>query len=460
MQVYDVIVIGAGQAGPSMAAELVNMGLKVALAESNLLGGSCVNYGCIPSKTMIASARVAYLARRSADFGIHTGDVTVDINAVIDRVQERSTSARTGLENWLQGLENLDIYHARAAFDGQDGDLFRVRVGDEVIASKRVYLNTGASAFIPPIDGLQHVSYLTNQDILKLREVPEHLLILGGGYIGLEFAQAWRRFGSQVTVIEASSHIANREDEDIIAEIERVFEAEGINILTGHKVIHAKQDDQIMLTLQTSDGKQTTISGSHLLVAVGRRPNSNNLNLESVGVKKNERGYIIVDDHLQTTTPGIYALGDVNGKGAFTHTSYYEFEVALDNFKGGHRSIAERHMAYNLYIDPPLGRVGMSEKEARQSGKNVLIATKPMSHIGRALEQSETFGLIKLLVDADTEQFLGAAVMGYHGDDVIQCISYFMATGASYKAMQHALPIHPTIAEFLPTILGELKPLK
>lgn len=443
-----------------MAGALVNMGLKVALAESNLIGGSCVNYGCIPSKTMIASARVAYLARRSADFGIHTGDVAVDINAVIDRVQNRSGSAREGLEGWLESLDNLDIYREHAAFDGRDGDLFRVRVGDDLIASERVYLNTGAKVFIPPIDGLDDVDYLTNHGILRLREIPEHLMILGGGYIGLEFAQAWRRFGSEVTLIEAKDRIANREDDDIIAEIERVFEAEGINILTGHKVVQAAQDGNITLTLETSDGEQKTLTGSHLLVAVGRRPNSDNMNLDSVGVETNERGYIIADEHLQTTTPGIYALGDVNGKGAFTHTSYYEFEVALDNFKGGNRSVAERNMAYNLYIDPPLGRVGMTEKEARDSGKNVLIATKPMSHIGRALEQGETFGLIKLLVDADTEQFLGAAVMGFHGDDVIQAISYFMATGASYKVMQHALPIHPTIAEFLPTILGELQPLR
>ena len=458
MQIYDAIIIGAGQSGPSLAGAFANKGMKVALAESNLIGGSCVNYGCIPTKTMIASARVAYLARRGADFGINTGDVTVDINAVINRVQNRSGGAREGLEDWLESLETLDIYHAHAAFDGKEGDLFRVKVGDSIIGSKQVYLNTGASVFIPPVDGLENVRYLTNHDILKLREIPDHLLIMGGGYIGLEFAQAWRRFGSNVTMIEAGDKIAHREDDDIIAEIERVFDAEGINIINGRKVVHAAQDgDTITLTLEASDGSQTTIDGSHLLVAVGRRPNSDKLNLASVGVETDKRGYIIADDHLQTTTPGIYAMGDVNGKGAFTHTSYYEYEVVLDNFNGGNRSVAERNMAYNLYIDPPLGRVGMTEKEARQSGKNVLMAIKPMAHIGRALEQGETFGLIKLLVDADTEQFLGAAVMGFHGDDVIQAISYFMATGASYKVMQHALPIHPTIAEFLPTILGELK---
>ena len=461
MKRYDTIIIGTGQSGPSMAGALTGKGQKVAIAEGYKIGGSCVNYGCIPSKTIRASARVAYLARRAADFGVNVGEVNVDMNAVIDRKARRVGDAHDGVEKWLRNMDNLDLYEVYAEFEGTENGFHRVRVEDEVIEAPRVYLNVGARPNIPPIDGLENVDYMTNEGILEQRTLPEHLLVLGGGYISLEMGQAFRRFGSEITIIEAMSSIIHREDEDIRDAVRGILTDEGITVHEGKRAIKAEQADDgtITLTLEAKDGTKSTVSGSHLLVAVGRIPNSDKLNLEAVGVETDKRGYITVDDHLQTNVEGIFVLGDANGRGAFTHTSYQDFEIALDNFNGGDRKVSDRIMAYNLYIDPPLGRVGMSEQEARESGRNILMAIKPMSHIGRALEQGEMQGLIKVLVDADTEQIVGAAVLGFQGDDVIQVISYFMYTGASYKVMQNALPIHPTISEFFPTILGELKPL-
>lgn len=459
---YDAIIIGAGQSGPSLAADLANNGERVAIVEGYKIGGSCVNYGCIPTKTIIASARAVYLARRGDDFGFSTGGpVTVDLAKVMARKDKRVGEAQSGLENWLRTTDNLTVYDGYAVFDGKDGDDYRVRIGETLITAPRVFINTGTRNIVPPISGLNAVDYLDNEGILNLRTLPQHLLILGGGYIGLELGQAFRRFGSDVTIIEAAPTLIAREDEDVARAVQEILEAEGIRVLTEHKAIHVEQspDGIITLTLEDNAGGQHTLSGSHLLVAVGRRPNSDQLNLQSVGITVDRRGYIQTTDTLQTSADGVWALGDVNGRGAFTHTSYHDYEIVRDNLRGEQRKVSDRNMAYAMYTDPPLGRVGMSEREARESGRVVLLAKKLMSHIGRALEQGETQGFIKLLVDAETEQFLGATVLGFHGDDVIQVISYFMATGASYKVMQRALPIHPTISEFFPTILSELQPL-
>lgn len=459
-QTHDAIIIGAGQSGPSLAAKLAQSGKRVALLEGWRIGGSCVNYGCIPSKTLIASARVAHLARRSVDFGIHTGAVEVDFPAVMARMNERRGSAHDGLVEWLESLDNLDIVRAFGGFEPSANGLHRVRAGDALLEAPQVFLNTGARPFIPPIDGLDTVDYLTAKDMLELKSLPEELLILGGGYIGMEMGQAFRRFGSNVTVIEASEHIIGREDADVSEAVADILKGEGIRILTGHRAIRAEQaaDGRVTLTLSRDDESTTTVSGTHLLVAIGRRPNTEHLNLEAIGLETDQRGNIVTDVHLRTNIEGIRAMGDVNGRGAFTHTSYQDFEIIWDNLQGGKRT-AERNLSYALYIDPPLGRTGMTEAQARESGRRVLKAVKPMSEIGRALEQGETQGFIKILADADSEQIIGAAVLGFHGDDVIQVISNFMATGASYRVMQEALPIHPTISEFLPTILGELKPL-
>ncbi len=460
MKPYDAIVIGAGQAGPFLAAQFAQEGRKVALIEGYRIGGSCVNYGCIPTKTLIASARAIYMASRGDEFGFSTGPIQVNFARVMERKHKRVHSAHSGLDNWMRSTANIDVFDAWAALEGTVDGIHHVRAGDTVLESDKVFLNTGTSAFIPPIPGLDGVNYMDNQGVLNVSELPQHLLVLGGGSVGLELGQAFRRFGSQVTVIEALPKLVAQEDDDIADAVKGILDNEGIHTLVGHRAIAASQNDsKVTLTLEDGSGKQSTISGSHLLVAVGRTPNTAKLNLEAVGVETDERGYIRVDDHLRTSVPGIWALGDVNGRGAFTHTSYQDHEIVLDNLRGGSRSLAGRTMAYATYIDPPLGRVGMSETQARRSGRNILMATKPMSHMSRALEQGETQGLMKILVDGDTERIVGAAVLGYHGDDVVQVVSYFMATGASYKVMKNALPIHPTISEFFPTLLGELKPL-
>lgn len=458
---YDAIVIGAGQAGPSLAAFFAGEGQRVALVEGVRLGGSCVNYGCTPTKTLRASARAAYQARRSAEYGIHTGEVHVDFAAVMDRKNQIVDNSRSGLKNWLENVENLDVLYDWASFDGKEGDLFRVRVGDDIHTAERVYLNTGTRARILPIDGLEDVEYLDNVALMDLRELPQHIIILGGSYIGLEMGQILRRLGSEVTIIEYSSRVASREDDDVTDEVERIFREEGVNLLTGHKAAHVSQDgDTITVTAEAVEGgQQTQVQGSHLLLATGRIPNTDKLNLESVGVEIDKRGFVPTNGKLETSVPGIWVLGDINKRGAFTHTSVHDYEIVRDNWKGMDRSADDRNMAYAMFIDPPLGRVGMSEKEARESGRKVLGMTHYMKNVSRAKEDGETNGLVKLFVDAETEEFLGACVFGMQGDDVVQVVSNYMATGASYKKMMRALPIHPTISEFFPTWLGKLKPL-
>ena len=459
---YDAIIIGAGQSGPFIAARLEGQGKKVALVEGAKIGGSCVNYGCIPTKTLIASARAIYMAGRGDEFGFSTGPIEVDFEAVMARKDRRVDDAQGGFDGWMRSLENMDVYDGFGSFVGTKDGVHQVKVNDDTLEAEQVFINTGGRAFVPPIPGLKDVDYVDNRGILALKHLPKELVILGGGYIGLEFAQAFRRFGSEVTVVEMAPRLAIREDEDISAEVLSILENEGIRILTGHKANEVSQDEngRKFVSAEDENGKAVTIEGTDLLVAVGRRPNSEALNLDAVGVKVDGRGYIQVNNRLETNVAGIWAVGDVNGRGAFTHTSYQDHEIVVANLEGGDRSLNERNMAYAVYIDPPLGRVGMNEREARESGRPVLTATKPMSHIGRALEQGESQGMIKLLVDAETEQFLGATVLGYHGDDVIQVLSYYMATGATYHAMKNALPVHPTISELLPTILGELQPLE
>ncbi len=464
MKQYDAIVIGTGQAGPSMGSTLVKHGQTVAIAEGRYFGGSCVNYGCRPTKVLIASARAAHMARRGADFGVDIDHFSINWSRVLERVEGIISQTTQEIEDWLRGIDGMDVYHSYANFEGKTGDRYQVRMGDEVVAAPQVFLNTGTRARVPDIDGINRVDWLDSEKLLHLPERPEHLIILGGSYIGLEMGQAFRRLGSQVTIIETAECVIHREDDDIQEEVHRVLTEAGIRIFTLSHITKAEPTASggVRVTVvDETDGSQHVIDGSHWLNAIGRVPNTDKLNLDSVGVETDARGFVVVNEQLETTAPGVYALGDINGKGAFTHTAYHDYEIVRDNLLNGQdRKWTDRNMAYNLYTDPPLGRVGMSEKQARESGKNVLMATKPMSQIGRAIEQDETAGLMKLLVDADTEQFLGAAVLGFHGDEVIQAISYYMATGASYKHMQQALPIHPTIAEFFPTVLGQLEPLE
>lgn len=456
---YDAIIVGAGQAGPPLAAFFAGEGQKVALAEGGLMGGSCVNYGCTPTKTMRASARVAYQARRGADFGVMTGDVTIDFAKVMARKDEIVSNSRNGLTGWLESVENLDIYREYAQFTGTDNGIHRLQVGDTEIEAERVYLNVGTRAAIPPIDGLDLVDYLDNVRLMSLDELPEHLIILGGSYIGLEMGQIFRRFGSDVSIIELSPHLASREDVDVSEEIERIIVGEGVNVYTRHKAVNVTQKNgKIKVTAEDDNGRDIQVTGSHLLVATGRKPNTDTLNLEAVGLETNKRGIIETNGKLETSAEGIYALGDINGRGAFTHTSYHDYEIVRDNWKGANRSANTRNMAYSMFTDPPLGRVGMTEQEARESGRNILLMKHMAKNVSRAKEDSELNGMVKLIVDADTEEFLGATTFIMQGDDVVQVVSNYMATGASYKVMQKALPIHPTISEYFPTWLGMLEP--
>lgn len=457
---YDAIIIGAGQAGPSLAAFFANEGQKVALAEGGLMGGSCVNYGCTPTKTMRASARVAYQAKRGAEYGVNTGDITIDFSKVMARKDEIVSNSRDGLTDWLESIDNLDIYREFVHFIGTDNGLHKIQAGDTVIESERVYLNVGTRAFSPPIDGLEDVNYLDNVRLMSLSELPEHLVILGGSYIGLEMAQIFTRFDSKVSVIEYSSHLASREDTDVSEEIERIMLSEGIDVYTNSKATHVSENDEGITVKFDNDGSESSITGSHLLVATGRVPNTDTLNLEAIGLPTNKRGYIETNGKLETSIDGIYALGDINGRGAFTHTSYHDYEIVRDNWGGADRSADNRTMAYSMFTDPPLGRVGMNEREARESGKDILTMKHMAKDVSRAKEDGELNGLVKLIVDADTEEFLGATTFIMQGDDVIQVVSNYMATGASYKKMKEALPIHPTISEFFPTWLGMLEPLE
>ena len=463
----DAAMVGTGQAAPALAMALAKRGERVALMEGAQLGGSCINFGCTPTKTLRKSARVAYLARRAAEFGVHVGAVEVDFAAAMERMQRRVDTARADLERGIAGERNITLLRAWGSFTGRAADGFDLMAGDQPVHAKRVYLNTGTRASIPPIPGLADVPYFDNTTLLGLRRLPRHLLILGGSYIGLETGQIFRRLGSEVTVLEAGPRIASREDPEISECIASFLAAEGVTILAGQPVTRVERSGEGVAVFV--GGRR--IEGSHLLVATGRLPNTEGLNLQAAGVEVDQRGFVPTDGQLQTNVPGIWALGDINKRGAFTHTSYQDHEIVLANHlshsgapgsapAGQQRSADGRTMTYAMFTDPPLGRVGQSEAEARASGKRILMATFDMTNVSRAKEESETTGLIKLLVDADTERFVGAAVLGINGDEIIQVISYFMAAGASWHVMKDALPIHPTVAEFLPTILGRLKPLQ
>ena len=458
---FDAIVIGTGQAGPSMATKLASAGFKTAIIESAKFGGTCVNNGCIPTKTMVASARAAHVARHATDYGVVIeGAISVDMKQVKARKDEISGKSNKGVEQWLKGTENLTVYEGKGRFESKNS----VRVGDELLQADKIFINVGGHAYVPPFPGLKNIDYLTSENIMDLDYLPEHLIIVGGSYIGLEFAQMFRRFGSEVTVIEKSSSIIQREDDDVSSTVMQVLEKEGVNFRLNSECISPQQlenqGDDIVVKLDCSDGSNE-VRGSHLLLAVGRSPNTDDLGLEKAGIEVDERGYIQVDEQLQTSVKGIWALGDCNGRGAFTHTSYNDFEIVaanlLDNDK---RKVSDRIMTYGLFVDPPLGRVGMTESQARKSGRNVLIGKRLMTRIGRAVEKGQTDGFMKILVDADTKEILGAAILGLNGDEVIHSITDIMYAKVPYTVIQRAVHIHPTVSELIPTMLAELKPLK
>ncbi|MGD9996467.1 MAG: mercuric reductase [Ilumatobacteraceae bacterium] len=453
---FDAIVIGAGQAGPGVAYHLVSTGKSVALIEADKVGGTCLNRGCRPTKALRASARVAHLARTASRHGVRTGDVTVDFAAVMARKDELIDGWVHGQAESLGHTDGLTLVYGEAHFTGRDGDTFEVAVEDRIVRAPQVFLNVGTRATVPPFPGLQDVAWLDNDRVLHLDELPEHLVIIGGSYIGLELGQLFRRFGSAVTVIEAGPRVAGREDPEISAEIARFLTAEGLAIRTTTKVERVEPTGG-GLRVHTAGG--APIDGSHLLVAIGRTPNTDRLDLHRIGLATDGRGYIHTDGVFRTDVDGVWALGDINARGAFTHTSYQDYEILVDHLSGGSRTADTRIPTYAMFTDPPLGRVGMTDAEAKASGRRVSKATFPMSSVTRAALDGETDGLINILVDDDTRQFLGASVLGITGDEIVQIVSALMHAGATCDVLATMLPIHPTVAEFYPTIIRRLEPL-
>jgi pyruvate/2-oxoglutarate dehydrogenase complex dihydrolipoamide dehydrogenase (E3) component len=452
---FDAIIIGAGQAGPSLAGRLTQSGMTVALAERKLFGGTCVNTGCIPTKTLVASAAAAHLARRAADYGVTIGGpVAVDMRKVKARKDGVSGDARKGVESWLRGMDKCTVYDGHARFLSAT----EVQVGDDVLSAPRIFINAGGRASTPEMPGIDRVKYLTNTSILDLDILPRHLVIVGGSYIGLEFGQMYRRFGSAVTIVEKASRLVQREDEDISDAVKGILEKEGISIrLDAECISFEPRGEDISVGVNCQSGDPAVV-GSHVLLAVGRRPNTDDLGLDKAGVTTDARGYIETDDLLRTNVAGIWALGDCNGKGAFTHTAYNDFEIVAANLLGGDsRRVSDRIPTYGLFVDPPLGRAGMTEAEARRSGRRVLVGMRPMTLVGRAVEKGETQGFMKIIVDADSREILGAAILGTGGDEAIHCILDTMYAKAPYTTLQRAMHIHPTVSELIPTMLGELK---
>lgn len=455
---YQAIVIGTGQAGPPLAKRLAASGMKVAIIERGLFGGTCVNTGCIPTKTMVASAHAAHVASRAAEFGVVTGaPVTVDMQRVKARKDFISGQSNHAVEEGLKKMPNCTVYQGHARFESAN----EVSVGDARLTAAKIFINVGARAVIPPIPGLDRVPYLTNSSMMHLDSLPKHLIIVGGSYIGLEFGQMFRRFGSEVTIIETGPRLIPREDADVSAAILDILQREGIQAHLGTKCKNfAKQGDEIVASVDTA-GASSEIRGSHVLIATGRRPNTDDLGLDNAGVAVDARGYIEVDDQLRASVPGIWAMGDCNGKGAFTHTSYNDFEIVAANLlDNDQRKVSDRIPTYGLYIDPPLGRAGMTEIEAKSTGRSVLIGKRPMTKVGRAVEKGETLGFMKVLIDADTKRIMGAAILGTGGDEVIHSILDVMYADKPYTVIQRAMHIHPTVSELIPTMLGELQPLR
>ena len=453
---FDAIIIGAGQAGPPLAGRLTQAGMTVVLIERKLFGGTCVNTGCTPTKTLVASAYAAHLARRANDYGVVIGaPVRIDMPRVKARADAVVAKSRAGVRSWLDGMSGCTVLEGHASFESAN----TVRVGGSVLTAPRVFINVGGRANRPNLPGIDDIVTLNNRSILELTEIPEHLVVIGGSYIGLEFAQMFRRFGAAVTVVEKSPRLLSHEDEDICAAINTILTAEGITVRTRAECIRfARHAQGAAVGVDCADGAPEII-GSHVLLAVGRQPNTHDLGLDKAGVATDARGYIKVDEGLATNVPGIWALGDCNGRGAFTHTAYNDFEIVAANLLDGEqRRVSDRIPGYALYIDPPLGRAGMTLAQAKAGGRKILVGLRPMTRVSRAVEKGETQGLMKVVVDAQTRAILGAAILGTGGDEAIHGVLDVMKTGAPYAALQHAVPIHPTVSELIPTLLGELQP--
>ncbi len=459
---YDAIVIGTGQSGPPLAGRMNQEGLRVAVIERKLMGGTCVNVGCTPTKTLVGSARAAYYARRALEFGVVIeGAVRVDMKRVKARMDQVSGDSNRGVTAWVEGMENVDLYRGHARFVDSD----TVEVNGERLEADKIFINAGARARIPDMPGLADVPFLTNSGMMEVDFLPEHLIIIGGSYIGLEFAQIYRRFGSEVTVVEMADRIIPRDDEDVSTAVQDLLEGEGVNFRLQAECVTARPHEQGVAVGVSCEVGPKEVAGSLLLLAVGRVPNTDDLGLENAGVATDERGFITVDDHLLTSVPGIWAIGDVNGRGAFTHTSYNDYEIVAANLFDANpidnvRSTNDRILCYGLFVDPPLGRIGMTEQEVRASGRRALVGKRMMTRVGRAREFGETRGFIKILVDADSEEILGAAILGLNGDEAIHCLLDVMYAKKPYTVISRAVHIHPTVAELIPTVLQEMQPLE
>lgn len=455
---FDAVVIGTGQAGPPLAVRLARAGMKVAIIERDRFGGTCVNTGCIPTKALVASAYVAHMARRAAEYGVALGGaVAMNMQQVTARKDEIAGRSRRGVETWLRGEQNIAIYQGHARLDGPR----TVQVNHARIETERIFINVGGRALVPPMPGLDQVPFLTNSSMMAVDFLPEHLVVIGGSYIGLEFGQMYRRFGSKVTIIEMGERLIGREDEDVSQALKDILEREGIEVRLKAKCLSASRHfNGIAVGVECSDGNPR-VEGSHLLLAVGRVPNTTDLGLEQAGVETDKAGYIKVDEQLRTSVPGIWALGDCNGKGAFTHTAYNDYEIVAANLLDNDlRKISDRIVAYALFTDPPLGRAGVTAAQMKASGRRALIAIRPMTRVSRAVEKGETAGFIKVIVDAESKQIAGAAILGVTGDEVIHSLLDVMYAGAPYTNVSRAMHIHPTVSELLPTVLQDLAPLE
>ena len=455
---FDAIIIGTGQAGPSLAQRMTREGMKTAIIERKLFGGTCVNVGCIPTKALVASARAAHMSRRGGDFGVTIeGQIRVDMKQVKARKDAIVKHSNDGVTNWLKTMENLIVFEGHGRLEGANS----VRVNGDMLEAEKIVLNVGGRATVPEMPGVGDVEYLTNSSIMEVDFLPDHLVIIGGSYIGLEFAQMYRRFGSRVTVVQRGDRLVAREDPDVSEAIKEILENEGIEVRLGAECVgFEKRGEQVVVAASCAPGPEAIV-GSHVLIAVGRIPNTHDLGLEAAGVETDARGFIAVDDELRTNVPGIWAIGDVNGRGAFTHTSYNDYEILAANmFDNDPRRVSDRIATYGLFIDPPLGRVGMTETQVRESGRKALVGKMMMARVGRARERSETQGFMKVLIDAESERILGAAILGIGGDEIIHSLLDVMYADAPYTVIQRAMHIHPTVTELIPTMLGDLKPLE